>query len=140
MYSILSYLYFVCSEIFAILFHPFKTIICCIKSYISFYYSFQSLRARPTLIIVCLVISKWLVGYSLLIKFIYSEKATNIAKPSPYFWLQYRQSIGGRCRKILWPSQNIWTLLVWNVVPLNSSCGLWMLLNFGSNIVSKKAR
>ena len=32
-------------------------------------------------------------------------------KSSPYFWLQYTQSrVRWRFRKILWPSQNIWTL------------------------------
>ena len=45
------------------------------------------------------------------VKFIYSEKTKNFAKFSPYFWLQYTQSkVRGRFRKILWPSQNIWTL------------------------------
>ena len=32
----------------------------------------------------------------------------NFAKSPPYFWLRYIQS---RFLKILWPSQNIWTLL-----------------------------
>ena len=33
------------------------------------------------------------------------------AKSSPNFWLQYiRSNVRGRFRKILWPSQNIWTL------------------------------
>ena len=33
---------------------------------------------------------------------------------STYFWLQCIQSkVRGRFRKILWPSQNIWTLIVW---------------------------
>ena len=46
------------------------------------------------------------------VKFIYSEKGKIFAKSSPYFWLQYIQSkVKGRIRKILWPSQNIWTLL-----------------------------
>ena len=46
-----------------------------------------------------------------IVKFIYSEKA-NFAKSSPYFWLQYIQSkVSWRFRKIVWPSQNIWTLL-----------------------------
>ena len=41
----------------------------------------------------------------ILLKFIYS------AKSSSYFWLQYIQSkVRGRFRKILWPSQNMWTL------------------------------
>ena len=45
------------------------------------------------------------------LKLIYSEKATNFSKSSPYFWLQYIQSkVRWRFRKILWPSQNIWTL------------------------------
>ena len=35
----------------------------------------------------------------------------NFAKSSPYSWLQYTQSkLRWRFRKILWPSQNIWTL------------------------------
>ena len=40
------------------------------------------------------------------------------AKFSPNFWLQYiRSKVRGRFRKILWPSQNIWTLLRHNRVP-----------------------
>ena len=34
----------------------------------------------------------------------------NFAKSSSYFWLQSK--LTGRFRKILWPSQNIWTLLL----------------------------
>ena len=42
------------------------------------------------------------------VKFIYSEKVT---KSSPYFWLAlHRTKVRWRFRKILWPSQNIWTL------------------------------
>ena len=45
------------------------------------------------------------------IKFIYSEKAQNFAKYSPYFWLAlHRTKVRSRFRKMLWPSQNIWTL------------------------------
>ena len=37
-------------------------------------------------------------------------------KSSPYFWLHYIQSkVRGRFRKILWPSQNIWTLIYYQV-------------------------
>ena len=40
----------------------------------------------------------------------YSEKA-NITKSSSYFWLAlHRTKVRWRFRKILWPSQNIWTL------------------------------
>ena len=40
------------------------------------------------------------------------RRPQNFAKSSPYFWLQYIKSkVRGRFRKILRPSQNIWTLL-----------------------------
>ena len=39
------------------------------------------------------------------------RRPQNFVKSSPFFWLQYIQSkVRGRFRKILWPSQNIWTL------------------------------
>ena len=39
------------------------------------------------------------------------RRPQNFAKSSPYFWLQYIESkVRWRFRKILWPSQNIWTL------------------------------
>ena len=39
------------------------------------------------------------------------EGHKNFAKSSTNFWLQYIQSkVSGRFRKILWPSQNTWTL------------------------------
>jgi len=42
---------------------------------------------------------------------IFWEGHKNFAKSSTNFWLQYIQSkVSGRFRKILWPSQNIWTL------------------------------
>ena len=42
---------------------------------------------------------------------IFWESHKNFAKSFPNFWLQYIQSkVRGRFRKILWPSQNIWTL------------------------------
>ena len=45
------------------------------------------------------------INKNYILKFIYS------AKSSPYFWPQYRQSqVRGRFCKILWPSQNLWTL------------------------------
>mgnify|MGYP006863931207 CR=1 FL=1 len=48
---------------------------------------------------------------NLMLKFVYWEKGTNFAKSSPYFCLQYIQTkVRGRFHKILWPSQNIWTL------------------------------
>ena len=44
-------------------------------------------------------------------KFIYSEKATN---SSTCFWLAlHRTKVRWRVRKILWPSQNTWTLSNW---------------------------
>ena len=40
------------------------------------------------------------------------RRPQNFAKSSPYFWLHYIQSkVRGRFRKVLWPSQNIWTLI-----------------------------
>ena len=42
---------------------------------------------------------------------IFWEGHKNFSKSSPNFWLQYiRSKVKGRFRKILWPSQNIWTL------------------------------
>ena len=42
---------------------------------------------------------------------IFWEGHKNFAKSSPNFWLQYiRSKVRRRFRKILWPSQNIWTL------------------------------
>ena len=40
------------------------------------------------------------------------RRPQNFEKSSPYFWLQYIQSkVKWRFRNILWPSQNIWTLI-----------------------------
>ena len=47
------------------------------------------------------------------IQFIYSEKVTKFSKSSPYFYALHRTKVRGRFRKILWPSQNIWTLNIW---------------------------
>ena len=48
----------------------------------------------------------------ILIKFIYSEKATKLCEISTLLWLaMHRAKIRWRFRKIFWPSQNIWTLL-----------------------------
>ena len=45
------------------------------------------------------------------------RRPQNFAKSSPYFWLQCTQSkVRGRFRKILWPSQNIWTLKSYVVI------------------------
>ena len=39
------------------------------------------------------------------------RRPQNFAKSSLYFWLElHRTKVRGRFRKILWPSQNIWTL------------------------------
>ena len=39
------------------------------------------------------------------------RRPENFAKSSPYFWLAlHRTKVRWRFRKILWPSQNIWTL------------------------------
>ena len=51
--------------------------------------------------------------------YIFWEGHKNFAKSSPNFWLQYiRSKVRGRFRKILWPSQNIWTVVVVGVVSL----------------------
>ena len=49
------------------------------------------------------------------VKFIYSEKATKFCEISYLLLLQYTQSkVRWRFRKILWPSQNMWTFMtVW---------------------------
>ena len=40
------------------------------------------------------------------------RRTQNFAKSSPYFWLAlHRTKVRWRFRKILWPSQNIWTLI-----------------------------
>ena len=39
------------------------------------------------------------------------KRPQNFAKSSPYFWLElHRTKVRWRFRKILWPSQNIWSL------------------------------
>ena len=44
---------------------------------------------------------------------IFWEGHKNFGKSSPNFWLQFiRSKVRGRFRKIVWPSQNIWTLKV----------------------------
>ena len=46
-----------------------------------------------------------------LLKFIYSEKPIRFCEILPYFWLAlHRTKVRWRFRKILWSSQNIWTL------------------------------
>ena len=50
---------------------------------------------------------------------------------SPYFWLQYIQSKArGRFRKILWPSQNIWTLPYTICTNITDNAGLLFFLTF----------
>ena len=57
---------------------------------------------------------KWTKSFFRLIKFIYSEKVTKFCQIST--WLltgtTYRTKVRWRYRKILWLSQNIWTLIV----------------------------
>ena len=54
---------------------------------------------------------QWHFGKSLFKVRIFWGRPQNFAKSSPYFWLQFIQSkVRGRFCKILWPSQNIWTL------------------------------
>ena len=48
------------------------------------------------------------------IKFIYSEKVTNVCEISTLnlsYVVKVKSTVQGRFRKILWPSQNIWTLI-----------------------------
>ena len=55
---------------------------------------------------------------------IFWEGHKNFAKSSTNFWPQYIQSkVSGRFRKILWPSQNIWTLqyLAFQIILLRRS-------------------
>ena len=41
------------------------------------------------------------------------RRPQNFAKSTPYFWLAlHRTKVRWRFRKILWPSQNIWTLCI----------------------------
>ena len=61
----------------------------------------------------------------------------NFAKSPPYFWLAlHRTKVRWRFRKILWPSQNTWTLTEIIVISLFSPQGSkkrkhwWMNLNF----------
>ena len=54
-------------------------------------------------------------GRSLLLKFIYSEKATKFCEISTVDLSYILQSnLWWRFRKIMWPSQNIWTLLFYD--------------------------
>ena len=47
------------------------------------------------------------------------RRPQNFAQSSPYFWLAlHRTKVRWRFRKILWPSQNIWTLLTVQIVAL----------------------
>ena len=50
-------------------------------------------------------------GRSLLLKFIYSEKATKFCEIST---VDCQSNLRWRFRKIIWPSQNIWTLLFYD--------------------------
>ena len=62
--------------------------------------------------VLCILLSIFFLCESL-VKFIYSEKATKFFRnlPLTFIGLQYiRSKVRGRFRKILWPSQNIWTL------------------------------
>ena len=62
----------------------------------------------------CLLYGILLTGKSLLQWSLYFlRRPQNFAKSSPYFWLAlHRTKVRGRCCKILWPSQNIWTLKI----------------------------
>ena len=76
------------------------------------------------------------------VKFIYSEKPQHFAKSSPYFWLAlHRTKVRWRFRKILGPSQNIWTLsekkisqTYFPILRLRAAKRFWSILkivNFG---------
>ena len=74
------------------------------------------------------------------LKFIYSEKAT---KSPPIFCPMYYQSNNWwRFRKILWPSQNIWTLeirmkLKWKGMSTHCKlCNLWRITKSLSGCIS----
>ena len=70
---------------------------------------------------IIIVMSKIWVGFvvqekvatnAMFLKFIYSEKASKFCEIfTPYFWLVlHRTKVRWMFRKILWPSQNTWTL------------------------------
>jgi hypothetical protein len=64
------------------------------------------------------------VNKGMQVKFIYSEKATKFCEIFPLLLTQYIQSkVRGRFCKSLWPSQNIWTLIVNKVRLLISKKG-----------------
>ena len=74
-------------------------------------------------------------------------EATKFCKSPPYFWLAlHRIKVRWRFRKILWPSQNIWTLTYWKSVlemyPERMYSSTYapflgpLLLALGSNIAS----
>ena len=64
------------------------------------------------------------------IKFIYSEKATKFCKISTNYliiWLAvHRTNNWWRFRKVLWPSQNIWTLTVCHPFQYHSSTNIFL--------------
>ena len=62
-------------------------------------------------IIIHLVLPKMRCLIEPALKFRYSKKVPKFSKSSPYFWLAlHRTKVRWRFLKILWPSQNIWTL------------------------------
>ena len=92
---------------------------------------------RP-LEITCWKFKKYLTGETLIrnlrnvsgleIKFIYPEEATKSYKIFPLLWTVCTWSkVRGRFRKILWPSQNIWSLLNKFQIKDLSKLFLWIL-------------
>ena len=69
-----------------------------------------------------------------IIKFIYSEKATKFCEIFTLL-LSYvvPVKVRWRFRKILWPSQNIWTLITWFACRLLNKANTYFFLNFSSN-------
>ena len=73
-------------------------------------------------------------------KYIYSEK---FAKSSPYFWLALhsRTKLRWRFCKILWPSQNIWTLKTFKIFETLSSSPMPSSIDLLSiNILAKASK
>ena len=63
--------------------------------------------------LVCTNVAKITIlnNYHLIVKFLYSEKATHFCEIFPLL-LSCVVPVRGRFHKILWPSQNIWTLSI----------------------------
>ena len=76
---------------------------------------------------LCSKINKKAQTFYCSLKFIYSEKATKFCEIFLLLWLCVLQwKLRGRFRKILWPSQNIWTLTKHHVTHIFDQHFYWI--------------